>query len=83
MRQRPNTAKGITFVTLEDESGTANLVLFQKTWERNYKIARRASAWIAHGKLEQKNNVIHVIVSRLEDMGEELAKLRSKSRDFR
>lgn len=83
LRQRPSTAKGVTFVTIEDESGTANLVLFQDTWDRNYKIARRASAWIAHGKLEQKDGVLHVIVSRLEDMSEQLSKLNTKSRDFR
>ena len=83
LRQRPSTAKGITFVTLEDESGTANLVVKQKVWERYYKIARRAPAWIAHGKLEKKSGVIHVVVNRLEDMSDRLQELNIKSRDFR
>ena len=83
LRQRPSTAKGITFVTLEDETGTANLVVKQKIWERYYKIARRAPAWIAHGKLEKKNGVIHVVVNRLEDMSDRLQELNVKSRDFR
>ena len=52
LRQRPATAKGITFVTLEDETGTANLVIHQNTWQRFYTIARRSPAWIAHGRLE-------------------------------
>ncbi len=83
LRQRPSTAKGITFVTIEDETGTANLVVKQNIWERYYKIARRAPAWIAHGKLEKKNGVIHVVVNRLEDLSERLTALNTKSRDFR
>ena len=83
LRQRPSTAKGITFVTLEDETGTANLVVKQQIWERYYKIARTCPAWIAHGKLEKKSGVIHVVVNRLEDLSEKLGELKSKSRDFR
>ena len=83
LRQRPSTANGITFVTLEDETGTANLVVKQKIWQRFYKIARRSPAWIAHGKLEKKNGVIHVVVNRLEDMSCRLEELQIKSRDFR
>jgi error-prone DNA polymerase len=83
LRQRPSTAKGITFVTIEDETGTANLVVKQQIWERYYKIARRSPAWIAHGKLEKKSGVIHVVVNRLEDMSDRLQELNIKSRDFR
>ena len=83
LRQRPSTAKGITFVTLEDETGTANLVVKQKTWERYYRICRGSPAWIAHGKLEKKSGVIHVVVSRIEDMSQRLNELEIKSRDFR
>lgn len=83
MRQRPSTAKGITFVTLEDETGTANLVVRQVVWDRYDQIARNASAIIAYGKLERKNQVIHVVVQRLEDMSARLATVRNRSRDFR
>lgn len=83
LRQRPSTAKGITFVTLEDESGTANLVVKQHIWERYYKIARQSKAWIAHGKLEKKSGVIHVVVNRLEDLSDRIQELNIKSRDFR
>jgi error-prone DNA polymerase len=90
LRQRPSTAKGITFVTLEDETGTVNLVVHQQTWDRFYRIARRAPAWIAHGHVQTTGGkertptpVIHVVVSRLEALGEQLRKLDVKSRDFR
>jgi error-prone DNA polymerase len=83
LRQRPSTAKGITFVTLEDETGTVNLVVRQQTWEQFYKVARTSSAWLAYGVLERKGQVIHVVVKRVEDLGERVALIEVKSRDFR
>lgn len=83
MRQRPSTAKGITFVTIEDETGTANLIVHVGTWERYRKITRHSQAWIVHGHVECKDLVIHVIVERVEDLSTRLASLAIKSRDFR
>jgi error-prone DNA polymerase len=83
LRQRPGTAKGITFVTLEDETGVVNLVVKQAIWEKYYQVARRSPAWIAHGKLEQRDGVIHVVVNRLEDMAQSAGEVAVKSRDFR
>lgn len=82
VRQRPGTAKGITFVTLEDETGTANLIIRQNIWQRYYQAARTASALVAHGRLQRQEGVTHVLVSRLEDLSQRLAGLRSQSRDF-
>ena len=82
LRQRPGTARGITFVTLEDETGVANLVIKPPIWDRYYSIARRSPAWIAHGCLENREGVIHLVVSRLEDLSARLGELRIKSRDF-
>ncbi len=93
LRQRPGTAKGITFVTLEDETGTVNLVVHQHTWDRYYRVARSAPAWIAHGHVQTTRGdpaarehaaaVIHVVVRRLEALAEGLGALEVKSRDFR
>ncbi len=82
LRQRPSTAKGITFVTLEDETGTMNLVLKPKIWERHYKVARRSNAWLAHGVLENREGIVHIVVGRIEDLTEQVAGLILKSRDF-
>ncbi len=82
LRQRPATAKGITFVTLEDETGAANLVIHQNTWQQFYTIARRSPAWIAHGRLEVRQSIIHLVVSRLEDLGQHLRQLTVRARDF-
>ena len=75
-------------MTLEDETGTANLVIHQQTWDRFYRVARRSPAWIAHGRLEVAESVIHVVVSRIEDLSQRLAEhhpepIQVKSRDFR
>jgi error-prone DNA polymerase len=83
MRQRPGTAKGITFVTLEDETGIANLIVHARTWQRYELPARRATALIAAGRLERKDQVIHIIASRLEDMQSRMQQLTHRSRDFR
>jgi error-prone DNA polymerase len=83
LRQRPSTAKGITFVTLEDETGQANLIVRQEVWERYRRAARRASALLATGELQNAESIIHVLVERLDDLSELLADVRAKSRDFR
>jgi error-prone DNA polymerase len=87
LRQRPSTAKGITFVTLEDETGTSNLVVRQPIWEKYYTVACRSAAWVARGRLECRDSVIHIVVDRLEDFSRALAEpsrsMPAKSRDFR
>ena len=83
LRQRPSTAKGITFVTLEDEMGTANLIIRQDVWERFRPIASRASAMIALGRLQRLDEVIHLLVDRLEDLSQRLEGMESRARDFR
>jgi len=83
LRQRPGTAKGITFVTLEDETGSINLVLFAEVWKRFFKIARVSNAWLVEGKLENRKGVIHVIVSHISDLSHEITGLKIASRDFR
>jgi error-prone DNA polymerase len=82
VRQRPGTAKGITFVTIEDETGTANLIIRMDVWEKFYTVARTASAFIAGGRLQNQQGVIHVLVSRLENMNDRVNGLRARSRDF-
>lgn len=82
IRQRPSTAKGITFVTLEDETGSLNLVLKPEIWQRHYKVARSSNAWLAHGVLENREGIIHILVGRIEDLSRHVEKLNLRSRDF-
>ena len=82
VRQRPGTAKGITFVTLEDETGTANLIIRPDVWKKFRAAALGATALLAHGRLQRDGQVIHVLVWRLEDLSGRMEELRSQSRDF-
>jgi len=82
MKQRPGTAKGITFVTLEDETGVANLVIKPPIWEKHYRIARQSSAWLVHGKLEIRQRVVHVLVNRIEGLSEKVAEVKFRRREF-
>lgn len=83
MRQRPSTAKGITFVTIEDETGSMNLVMFPKVWQRFFSVARTSNAWLVEGKLENRKGIIHVIVGRVEALNDSVsAAVPNKSRDF-
>ena len=82
VRQRPSTAKGITFVTLEDETGTANLIVRPSIWRRYREAALAATVLLAHGQLQRQAGVIHVLTTRLEDLSPWLKQLGSQSRDF-
>jgi error-prone DNA polymerase len=82
VRQRPGTAKGITFVTLEDETGTANLIVRPAVWKRCRQAALAATLLLASGRLQRHGQVIHVLTTRLEDLSPWLQQLGSQSRDF-
>jgi len=82
VRQRPGTAKGVVFLTLEDETGIANLIVWPKVWDRWRAAARRAVVLIAEGVVERQGEVIHVMVQRFENLADELTGIGSQSRDF-
>ena len=83
LRQRPGTAKGITFVTMEDETGSINLVIKPATWKHYYLLCKQSNAWLVHGILENRQGVIHVLVGQVEDLKSVIRPLTIKSRDFR
>ena len=64
VRQRPGTAKGVCFITIEDETGIANLVVFQKLFDQYRKEIIQSRLLMVEGKLQREGEVIHIIVSR-------------------
>jgi error-prone DNA polymerase len=82
IRQRPGTASGIVFVTLEDETGVANLVVRPDVYDHYRAAARHAMLLQADGYLEKQGQVIHVMAKRLTDRTDLLSGYRFKSRDF-
>jgi error-prone DNA polymerase len=93
-RQRPGTASGVVFITLEDETGTMNLVLFAQVYERFRLAAKHATLMLVTGKLERQVTLprpgevgrptptLHVIVQQLERLDVPEHRLRHRSRDF-
>lgn len=81
-RQRPGTASGVVFVTLEDETGTTNLIIWSKVFEAQRDAIIGAHLMLAHGKLQSEQGVIHVVTYRAEDYSAWLGALSSSSRDF-
>ncbi len=67
IRQRPGSAKGVVFITLEDETGIANLVIWPDTMERYRKVVMGARLIEVRGRLEYDEDVLHVIATHLAD----------------
>jgi error-prone DNA polymerase len=65
-RQRPATAKGIIFLSLEDETGPANVVVYPDVWEAAPHPVRRAAVIVVHGRIQRRDAVVHVLATRLE-----------------
>jgi error-prone DNA polymerase len=67
VRQRPGSAQGVVFMTIEDETGVANSVIWPKVLERMRKIVMGARLVVVHGRIQRHEDIIHVVASRLED----------------
>jgi error-prone DNA polymerase len=65
-RQRPATAKGLFFLTIEDETGAANVVVYPDVWEAVPHPARRAAVLVVHGRIQRRGAVVHVLATQLE-----------------
>ncbi|HJQ42821.1 MAG TPA: error-prone DNA polymerase, partial [Jatrophihabitantaceae bacterium] len=79
-RQRPATARGVTFLNLEDETGMVNVIVDAVVWARHRRIAREAGGLVIRGMLEETDGVVNVLAERLERLP---LGLHTKSRDFR
>jgi error-prone DNA polymerase len=81
VRQRPGTAKGICFITVEDEFGIANLVVFEKTFKQYRKEILQSRLLMVEGKLQREGEVVHVIVKRCFDLTKLLKSLTSTEKE--
>jgi len=82
VRQRPGSAKGVIFATLEDETGVANVVVWPKVFERYRRTLLQASLLKVTGRLQKEGLVIHLVAERLEDLSDRLASLEARARDI-
>jgi error-prone DNA polymerase len=97
-RQRPGTASGVVFITMEDEYGFSNLVLWSRVFEEYRHVATTSRLLMVHGRIERSDDpkgeksadpkarapqsVVYVIAERLEKLDSQLPALDSMSRDF-
>jgi len=81
-RQRPSSASGVTFVTLEDETGTVNVIVWTKLAERQRRVLLGAQLMAVVGEVQREGEVLHLIARRLEDHTSLLGGLVTRSRDF-
>ena len=79
-RQRPATARGVTFINLEDEFGMINVICDPVVWQRHRRVARQSGGLLIRGMLEKADGVVNVAAERIDklDLG-----IRTRSRDFR
>ena len=81
-RQRPGSAKGVMFMTLEDETGNANIVVWSKLLEQQRQAAVQSQLLLVKGKIQHEDGVLHVIANQLEDLSHWARNTPIKSRNF-
>ena len=82
VRQRPGSAKGVLFVTLEDETGIANLVVWPKVFEANRRTLLSAGMLGVRGRIQREGAVVHLVAQRISDLSADLASVGSRQGAF-
>jgi error-prone DNA polymerase len=82
VRQRPGSAKGVMFITLEDETGIANLVVWPQVFETFRRVVMSASMIAVRGRIQREGEVVHIVTYRLIDLSAELATVGSRDGAF-
>ncbi|GAC1339576.1 MAG: error-prone DNA polymerase [Acetobacteraceae bacterium] len=82
VRQKPGSAKGVMFITLEDESGIANLILWPSVFERQRRLVLTASMIACQGRVQKESGVIHVVTERLIDLSALLREVAERDAPF-
>ena len=81
VRQRPDSARGVLFVTLEDETGHANLIVWPSVFERQRRLILSATMIACRGKMQQESGVIHVIADEIIDLSDLLRSVGDRGID--
>ena len=82
VRQHPGTAKGVTFVTLEDETGQVNVVVWKTLAQEQHRVLLESSVMAVDGRLQASEGVFHLVAEELHDYSHLLPKIHFESRDF-
>jgi error-prone DNA polymerase len=82
VRQRPSTAGGVIFMTIEDETGIANLIVRPNIYKKYRRAARHGVVVLAKGRVERQGEVVHVLVRQIDEVTLQSDQLEPLSRDF-
>jgi len=82
VRQMPGSAKGVMFITLEDESGIANLVVWPAIFEKQRRVILSPAMMAAYGRIQRVGDVVHLVAQRLTDLSSELASIGDRDSTF-
>jgi len=82
VRQRPGSAKGVMFITIEDETGIANVVVWPKLFERSRRVVLGASMMAINGRIQREGEVVHLVAQQLFDLSADLSSLAERDGTF-
>jgi error-prone DNA polymerase len=82
VRQRPGSAKGVMFITLEDETGISNLVIWPQVFEKNRRTILSAGMVAVRGRVQREGEVVHLVAYQLTDLSAELASVGERDVAF-
>ncbi len=82
VRQKPGSAKGVMFITVEDETGIANLILWADRFEKQRRLVLSAGMIACHGRVQREGEVIHVVTDTLEDLSDMLRSVGERDEPF-
>jgi error-prone DNA polymerase len=82
VRQMPGSAKGVMFITIEDETGIANLVIWPKVFEKQRRVILSARMMAVHGRIQREGEVVHLVAHYLTDLSEALASIGGRDTAF-
>ncbi|MFJ6326896.1 MULTISPECIES: error-prone DNA polymerase [unclassified Rhizobium] len=82
VRQRPGSAKGVMFLTIEDETGPANVVVWPTLFERRRRVLLGASLMAINGRIQREGEVVHLVAQQLFDLSSDLSGLADRDQSF-
>lgn len=83
VRQKPGSAKGVMFITIEDETGPANIVVWPKLFEKRRRIVLGASLMAINGRIQREGDVVHLVAQQLFDLSSDLSGLADRDMEFK
>jgi error-prone DNA polymerase len=82
VRQMPGSAKGVLFITIEDETGIANLVIWPKVFEKQRRVILSARMMVVNGRIQREGEVVHLVAHRASDLSDLLASIAHRDAIF-